>query len=169
MGSESIPIYINSAGQPLQCGDILSTNISGGLVDANGELLDIGNSKLPIYFSNGKPTVCANTLNINITGNAQTADHSDEATHSTSADEAQKSHGAYYLLNQENNSSLDVGNINTPVYFINGIPQSCVDFLPLTAGASKKISGPLGLTLNQNYGLSLPNSGFEGEIFFVED
>ena len=195
VGSKSIPIYINSAGQPLQCGDILSTNISGGLVDANGELLDIGNSKLPIYFSNGKPTVCANTLNINITGNAQTADHSDEATHATSADEAQKSHGAYYLLNQENNSSLDVGNINTPVYFINGvptpcntlklpskgdsdtpiyidnngIPQSCVDFLPLTAGASKKISGPLGLTLNQNYGLSLPNSGFEGEIFFVED
>lgn len=95
------------------------------MVNADGELLNIGNNQLPVYFNNGKPAVCNNTLNISITGNAPTADHADEATHAESADEAQKSHGAYYLLNQENDNSLDVGNINTPVYFVNGVPTQC--------------------------------------------
>lgn len=125
VGGTSIPIFINSIGQPQACAEILSTNISGGLVNSNGELLNIGNNKLPVYFNNGKPTVCGDTLNVNIEGNAATADHADEATHAESADEAQKSHGAYYLLNQENDSSLDVGNINTPVYFVNGVPTPC--------------------------------------------
>ena len=36
------------------------------------------------------------------------------------------------------------------------------DFLPLTAGQDKKLTGPLGLTENVNYGASLPDNGFVG-------
>lgn len=42
-------------------------------------------------------------------------------------------------------------------------------YLPLSAGESKKLTGPLGLTENINYGTSLPNEGFVGQLFFVED
>lgn len=43
------------------------------------------------------------------------------------------------------------------------------DFLPLTAGQDKKLTGPLGLTENVNYGASLPDNGFVGQLFFLED
>lgn len=42
-------------------------------------------------------------------------------------------------------------------------------YLPLSAGESKKLTGPLGLTENINYGTSLPDEGFVGQLFFVED
>lgn len=42
-------------------------------------------------------------------------------------------------------------------------------YLPLSAGESKKLTGPLGLTENVNYGTSLPSSGFTGQLFFLED
>ena len=42
-------------------------------------------------------------------------------------------------------------------------------YLPLSAGQDKKLTGPLGLTENINYGASLPDEGFVGQLFFVED
>lgn len=42
-------------------------------------------------------------------------------------------------------------------------------YLPLSAGENKKLIGPLGLTENINYGTSLPDEGFVGQLFFVED
>lgn len=42
-------------------------------------------------------------------------------------------------------------------------------YLPLSAGENKKLTGPLGLTENINYGASLPDEGFIGQLFFVED
>ena len=43
------------------------------------------------------------------------------------------------------------------------------NFLPLSAGENKKLTGPLGLTENINYGASLPDDAFIGQIFFLED
>ena len=50
----------------------------------------------------------------------------------------------------------NVGNSNKPIYLEEGAPKECIDFLPLTAGENKKLTGPLGLTKNVNYGSSLP-------------
>ena len=58
--------------------------------------------------------------------------------------------------------TTDVGNSSKPIYLEGGTPKECVDFLPLTAGQDKKLTGPLGLTENVNYGASLPDNGFVG-------
>ena len=43
-------------------------------------------------------------------------------------------------------------------------------YLPLTAGQDKKLTGPLGLTENINYGPDLPSTNtFNGQLFFLED
>ena len=43
-------------------------------------------------------------------------------------------------------------------------------YLPLTAGKDKKLTGPLGLTENVNYGPDLPSTNtFDGQLFFLED
>ena len=50
------------------------------------------------------------------------------------------------------------------------LPNAATDnFLPLTAGESKKLTGPLGLTSGVMYGPTLPASGFDGQLFFLED
>ena len=50
------------------------------------------------------------------------------------------------------------------------LPKADTDgFLPLTAGESKKLTGPLGLTSGVMYGPTLPSSGFDGQLFFLED
>lgn len=79
------------------------------------------------------------------------------ALNAASADVAQK-------LATEN-----VGSVTRPVYFDGGVPVECVDFLPLTAGADKKLTGPLGLTKDIGYGATLPEDGFEGQVFFLDD
>lgn len=130
---------------------------------------------------------------MNISGNAATANLSNEAQHALEADEATISAGAYYLRDAQ--GSLAIGGPNEPVYFVNGVPtkcnslklpqkgdsdtpiyidangapQTCTDFLPLSAGINKKISGSLGLTSEVNYGTSFPlTDNFEGKLFFIE-
>lgn len=66
-------------------------------------------------------------------------------------------------------ASGTVGSETKPVYFEYGNPKVCTDFLPLTAGENKKIQGELGLTSGKNYGGSLPATGFEGQLFFLEE
>ena len=61
-----------------------------------------------------------------------------------------------------------VGSNTKPIYLNNGSPTACVDFLPLSAGEGKKLTGPIGLTENVNYGTSLPSTGFNGQLFFLE-
>ena len=51
---------------------------------------------------------------------------------------------------------------------IEGI-ASAGDYLPLSAGEDYKLTGPLGLTEEVNYGQTLPESGFKGQLFFLED
>ena len=65
------------------------------------------------------------------------------------------------------------GSATNPVYFVDGIPTECgfiiSDYLPKSAGADHKITGPLGFTEGVNYGTTLPSTGFDGQLFFLED
>lgn len=60
-----------------------------------------GGLKKPIYFANGVPTECGNTLSVNIEGNAASADK----------------------LNS------NAGDTDTPIYFENGVPKACGNIL----------------------------------------
>ena len=66
-------------------------------------------------------------------------------------------------------NGTSVGSYNSPVYFNNGSPVACEPMLPLSAGPSKKLTGPLGLTKDVMYGKELPSTGFEGQLFFLEE
>lgn len=63
----------------------------------------------------------------------------------------------------------DYGHITAATTVNVTLPKADTDgFLPLTAGESKKLTGPLGLT-SVMYGPTLPTSGFNGQLFFLED
>lgn len=51
---------------------------------------------------------------------------------------------------------------------INTVDNKLANYLPLSAGSSKLLTGPLGLTSNVGYGSTLPTSGFTGQLFFLE-
>lgn len=166
IGDEHKPIYLNGSGEPVECDDILAVGISGGLHDVNGALRKVGTAEKPIYFEDGLPVECNETLAINISKNAATATQADKAYE---ADVAEVAIGATQLIDYVTKQPYSIGNTTLPVYFSNGYPVQGERFLPLSAGEQHKINGPLGLTVEENYGEVLPTSGFEGEIFFVED
>jgi hypothetical protein len=62
-----------------------------------------------------------------------------------------------------------LGNENTPIYLNEGFPAECHRMLPLIAGENYKIEGPLGLTEKVMFDSELPETGFYGQLFFVED
>ena len=166
IGSETKPIWLNADGEPSECDDILVVGISGGLHDINGALRKVGTAEKPIYFEDGLPVECNDTLAINISKNAATATHADKAYE---ADVAEVAIGATQLIDYVTKQPYSIGDTTLPVYFSNGYPVQGERFLPLSAGEQHKINGPLGLTVEENYGEVLPTSGFKGEIFFVED
>lgn len=183
IGNGSHPIYLNSDGEPMVCNNVLGVGITGGLFDITGQAITSftkpeDEGKKPVYFRDGQPLQCDDTLDVSILGNAATATNADSATHAVEADSATIADGAYFLLDLNNPQvSLNTGNQKLPVYFNDGVPVECDKFLPLSAGEQYKINGPLGLTVKKNYGTlsdldelsNSSDSGFEGEIFFVED
>lgn len=166
IGDEHKPIYLNGSGEPVECDDILAVGISGGLHDVNGALRKVGTAEKPIYFEDGLPVECNDTLAVNISKNAATATQANKAYE---ADVAEVAIGATQLIDYVTKQPYSIGDTTLPVYFSNGYPIQGERFLPLSAGEQHKINGPLGLTVEENYGEVLPTSGFEGEIFFVED
>ena len=166
VGYEHKPIWLNDSGEPVECDDILAVGISGGLHDVNGTLRKVGTAEKPIYFEDGLPVECNDTLAVNISKNAATATQADKAYE---ADVAEVAIGATQLIDYVTKQPYSIGDTTLPVYFSNGYPVQGERFLPLSAGEQHKINGPLGLTVEENYGEVLPTSGFEGEIFFVED
>lgn len=157
-----------------------------------------GSATQPVYFSNGKPVTTTYTLGKSVPSNAVFTDTntwrgiqdnltSTSTTDSLSANQgkvlkdgldahiASKSnpHGvtkAQVGLSNVNNTS----DINKPVSTAQQAAIDAVDakfnnYLPLSAGSDKKLSGPLGLTLNVGYGEATPSTGFTGQLFFVED
>lgn len=92
------------------------------------------------YFDSGVTlNPSTNTIAANISGNAATA------------------------------SSVAWGNVTGKPSSYTPSSHTHDQYLPLSAGESKKLTGPLGLTKNVNYGTSLPSSGFTGQLFFLED
>ena len=168
IGDEYKPIYLNGSGEPVECDDILAVGISGGLHDINKTLRNVGAFGKPVYFEDGLPVQCDDTLSVNISGNATTATQADKAYE---ADIAEVAIGATQLIDYVTKESYSIGDTTLPIYFSNGYPVQGERFLPLSAGEQHKINGPLGLTLDKNYGSSLPSTGneFEGQLFFVED
>lgn len=54
-------------------------------------------------------------------------------------------------------------------YVDNQVSASMNGYLPLTGGQNYKMVGPLGFTEGVNYGTTLPSTGFDGQLFFLED
>ena len=53
--------------------------------------------------------------------------------------------------------------------YVDGKVPNMSAYLPKSAGADHKITGPLGFTEGVNYGTTLPSTGFDGQLFFLED
>lgn len=63
-----------------------------------------------------------------------------------------------------------LGSSTSPIYLsTNGVPAQCERLLPLSAGVNNKLTGALGLPKTTMYGPTLPSSGFDGQLFFLED
>ena len=104
----------------------------------------IGNITTPVFFQNGVPQTCeqikTETLTIDVNGTtAGSFNGSEEVT-----------------INIETISEEDVNNL-------------LENYLPLSAGESKKLTGALGLTENVMYGTTLPATGFDGQLFFLAE
>lgn len=83
-----------------------------------------GSSTKPIYFSNGIPVQCNDTLDNNISGNAATA------TVASSANKLNTSAGGntnpiYFTNGVPVKSTASVGSANQPVYLNNGVITAC--------------------------------------------
>ena len=72
-----------------------------------------GSDTKPIYFSDGKPVACNDTLAVNITGNANSATTAEQAT----------------LAGTANKLSVNGGALINPVYFVNGVPTACSTYI----------------------------------------
>lgn len=53
--------------------------------------------------------------------------------------------------------------------YIDGKIPDMSGYLPKSAGEAHKLTGALGLTENVMYGTELPATGFDGQLFFLED
>lgn len=219
-GSATKPVYFDS-GIPTNCDDTLDVSITGNANTASTASkldVDAGSAVRPVYFVDGIPKPCT-SLDLSTTGNAATATVASKLSVASAGDtntpvyfvdgipqactsldlSTTGNAGSANKLNTnagdantpvyfENGipkacSSLDLnassadklntnaGDINTPVYFENGIPVACGGggFLPLSAGPDKKLTGALGLTENVMYGTTLPETGFDGQLFFLAE
>lgn len=105
---------------------------------------NVGNRTTPVYFANGVPQTCeqikTETLTVKVNGtNAGSFDGSQPVTISIDT-----------ISEDDVNELLD-------------------NYLPLSAGESKKLTGALGLTENVMYGTTLPATGFDGQLFFLAE
>lgn len=137
-------VKLNATNFELQ---LVSNNTSYPLVAESAAKLttSAGSDTQPVYFSNGKPIATTYTLGKSVPSNAVFTDtvtsvvNNLTSTSTTSALSANQGK----VLNDK--------------------------MLPRSAGESYPLTGPLGLTENVNYGDTLPDGGFEGQLFFVEE
>lgn len=104
---------------------------------------NIGNKTTPVYFANGVPQTCeqikTETLTINVNGENAGAFNGSQAV------------------------TIDIDTMSA-----DDINALMGNYLPRSAGENYKLTGPLGLT-NAMYGDKLPDSGFEGQLFFLAE
>ena len=136
--------YLSTSGGIVN-GNITADNFIGNASSADKLNLanDVGAINTPVYFKDGIPVPCnelkTETLTVNVNGSMAGSFDGSEAV----------------TIDIDTISEEDVNNL------LSG-------YLPLTAGEEYKISGPLGFT-EASYGSMLPETGFEGQLFFLED
>lgn len=136
--------YLSTSGGIVN-GNITADNFIGNASSADKLNLanDVGAINTPVYFKDGIPVPCnelkTETLTVNVNGSMAGSFDGSEAV----------------TIDIDTISEEDVNNL------LSG-------YLPLTAGEEYKISGPLGFT-EVSYGSMLPETGFEGQLFFLED
>lgn len=170
--------YLTISSQELNGSKGLHIDFSnGGTIKGNIESADkltvnnVGDSKYPVYFNNGIPVQCDNTLNNDISGNAATASRADAADKLTSTNVGSASQPVYFdakgqpqvcdsievpadkalKLVDNNGNDLNIGAEDTPVYFEGGIPKVCtsIGLKAATAGTAdeaKKLTVNAGST-----------------------
>ena len=104
----------------------------------------VGNKTTPVYFANGVPQTCeqikTETLTVNVNGTKAGSFNGSQPV----------------TINIDTMSEEEVNNLMG-------------DFLPRSAGEQYKLTGALGLPEGIMYGESLPETGFEGQLFFLAE
>lgn len=137
--------------------------LSGNATSASKLTTSAGSSTKPIYFSNGIPVQCNNTLDNNISGNAATA------TVASSANKLNTSAGGntnpiYFTNGVPVRSTASVGSANQPVYLNNGVITACAGSQSGTEKQqSFKINGADG-TVHWYYLGNLVSNGDNSEV-----
>jgi hypothetical protein len=121
VGSATVPVYSD--------GGVLKTitSYSGNAATATTASKlsrNAGSATKPIYFSDGVPVQCNDTLGVSISGNAATA------TVASSANKLNTSAGGntnpiYFTNGVPVKSTASVGSANQPVYLNNGVITAC--------------------------------------------
>ena len=140
-------MYIDHVNESTGVGSRFCLNADHADTAGSASKLDcgnVGNRTTPVYFANGVPQTCeqikTETLTVNVNGaNAGSFDGSQPVT-----------------INIDTMSEEDVNNLMG-------------DFLPRSAGEQYKLTGALGLPEGIMYGESLPETGFEGQLFFLAE
>lgn len=160
VGSATVPVYSD--------GGILKTitSYSGNAATATTASKlsrNAGSATKPIYFSDGVPVQCNDTLGVNISGNAATA------TVASSANKLNTSAGGntnpiYFTNGVPVRSTASVGSANQPVYLNNGVITACAGSQSGTEKQqSFKISGSDG-TAHWYYLGHLTSNGDSSEV-----
>ena len=104
----------------------------------------VGNKTTPVYFANGVPQTCeqikTETLTVNVNGTKAGSFNGSQPV----------------TINIDTMSEEDVNNLMG-------------DFLPRSAGELYPLTGALGLPKDIMYGSTLPQTGFEGQLFFLAE
>lgn len=143
------------------------------LIAADGSEVIVGSDTQPVYFSNGTPVACGNTLDVNISKNAATASHLAESRtftiNGTAADGGTSFNGSTdaalklpkilngftsitankFIGNIEGKAtsadklSTNAGTSSKPVYFANGIPVICDNELDVSIKGQAQLAAQL--------------------------
>lgn len=140
-------MYIDHVNESTGVGSRFCLNADHADTAGSASKLDcgnVGNRTTPVYFANGVPQTCeqikTETLTVNVNGaNAGSFNGSQPVT-----------------INIDTISEDDVNAL------LNG-------YLPRSAGENYKLTGALGLPEGIMYGESLPETGFEGQLFFLAE
>lgn len=143
------------------------------LIAADGSEVIVGSDTQPVYFSNGTPVACGDTLDVNISKNAATASHLAESRtftiNGTAADGGTSFNGSTdaalklpkilngftsitankFIGNIEGKAtsadklSTNAGTSSKPVYFANGIPVICDNELDVSIKGQAQLAAQL--------------------------
>lgn len=160
VGSATVPVYSDNG--------VLKaiTSYSGNAATATTASKlsrNAGSATKPIYFSDGVPVQCNDTLGVNISGNAASA------TVASSANKLNTSAGGntnpiYFTNGVPVKSTASVGSANQPVYLNNGVITACAGSQSGTEKQqSFKINGANG-TVHWYYLGNLVSNGDNSEV-----